>query len=238
MKPTTAILFTTATLLPTLSAQQNYAIDPNSVDDSTKQTWCTNQQTQCPLICTQTTPSHSADTQTNTCDPSTLTYACICANGQSPNISEYSQTLPYYICQAWTNQCVANCAQADNACASSCRDDHPCGALNPTRVNTSTVSSTMSETSGGSGNGAGTATTTGGDTVYTGFGGDSAAAATSGSAEEGSDGEGEAEASVNSAARGSGMPAGFLRTAALGVGQTFGVLGVVGALVGGVAVLL
>lgn len=49
MKTTTAILLTTSTLLTTLSAQQNYAIDPDSVDDSTKQTWCTNQQTQCPL---------------------------------------------------------------------------------------------------------------------------------------------------------------------------------------------
>ncbi|KAI6827675.1 hypothetical protein KC365_g6542 [Hortaea werneckii] len=233
MKTTTAILLTTSTLLTTLSAQQNYAIDPDSVDDSTKQTWCTNQQTQCPLICTQTTPSHSADTQTNTCDPTSLTYACICANGLSPNISEYSQTLPYYICQEWTNQCVANCAQADNACASSCRDDHPCGALNPTRVNSSTVSSTMSKTSGGSGSGGADATTTGGDTVYTGFGGDSAAAASSSA----DGGEGEAEASGNSAARGSGLPVVF-RTAALGVGQTFGVLGVVGGLVGGVAVLL
>ncbi|KAI6875727.1 hypothetical protein KC323_g290 [Hortaea werneckii] len=231
MKPTTAILLTSSTLLTTLSAQQTYAINPDSVDDSTKQTWCTNQQTQCPLICTQTTPSHSADTQTNTCDPTTLTYACICANGLSPNISEYSQTLPYYICQEWTNQCVANCAAADNACASSCRDDHPCGALNPTRVNTSTVSSTMSKTSGASG-GAG-ATTTGGDTVYTGFGGDSAAAASS-TGGSGDDGDG-AEASGNAAAgRSREMPAVF-RTAALGVGQTFGALGVVGMLVGGVA---
>ncbi|KAI7639355.1 hypothetical protein KC319_g14452, partial [Hortaea werneckii] len=185
-------------------------------------------------ICTQTTPSHSADTQTNTCDPTTLTYACICANGLSPNISEYSQTLPYYICQEWTNQCVANCAPADNACASSCRADHPCGALNPTRVNTSTVSSTMSRTTAG---GSGEATTTGGDTVYTGFGGDSAAAASSTGAGSGGDGDG-AEASGN-AAVGSvgGMPVVF-RTAALGVGQTFGALGVVGVLVGGVAVLL
>ncbi|KAI6821875.1 hypothetical protein KC327_g4760 [Hortaea werneckii] len=235
MKPTTAILLTSSTLLTTLSAQQTYAIDPNSVDDSTKQTWCTNQQTQCPLICTQTTPSHSADTQINTCDATTLTYACICANGLSPNISEYSQTLPYYICQEWTNQCVANCAAADNACASSCRDDHPCGALNPTRVNTSTVSSTMSRTTAGGGSG-GEATTTGGDTVYTGFGGDSAAAASS-TGGSGSDGDG-AEASGNAAVRSvGGMPAVF-RAAALGVGQTFGALGIVGGLVGGVAVLL
>ena len=49
MKPTTAILLTSFTLLTTLSAQQTYAINPDSVDDSTKQTWCTNQQTQCPL---------------------------------------------------------------------------------------------------------------------------------------------------------------------------------------------
>ncbi|KAI6990351.1 hypothetical protein KC360_g8773 [Hortaea werneckii] len=236
MRPTTAILLTTSTLLTTLSAQQTYAIDPDSVDDSTKQTWCTNQQTQCPLICTQTTPSHSADTLTNTCDATSLTYACICANGLSPNISEYSQTLPYYICQEWTNQCVANCAPADNACASSCRDDHPCGALNPTRVNTSTVSSTMSRTTTGGGTKA--TTTGGGDTVYTGFGGDSAAAATSSTGGSGGDDGDGAEASGNSAAaaRG-GMPAVF-RTAALGVGQTFGALGVVGVLVGGVAVLL
>ncbi|KAI7499128.1 hypothetical protein KC367_g4745 [Hortaea werneckii] len=236
MKPTTAILLTSSTLLTTLSAQQTYAIDPDSVDDSTKQTWCTNQQTQCPLICTQTTPSHSADTLTNTCDATSLTYACICANGLSPNISEYSQTLPYYICQEWTNQCVANCAPADNACASSCRDDHPCGALNPTRVNTSTVSSTMSRTATGGGAGS-TTTGGGGDTVYTGFGGDSAAAATSSTGGSGGDDGDGAEASGNAAAARGGMPAVF-RTAALGVGQTFGALGVVGVLVGGVAVLL
>lgn len=92
----------------------------------------------------------------------------------------------------------------------------------------------MSKTSGGSGGA--DATTTGGDTVYTGFGGDSAAAAASSSA-DGGDGDGEAEASGNSAAKGVGMPAVF-RAAALGVGQTFGVVGVVGGLVGGVAVLL
>lgn len=67
-------------------------------------------------------------------------------------MSEYSLTLPYYVCQEWGNQCVAGCHN-DNICASSCRQDHPCGALNPQRANSSTTtsataSSTASQTSG------------------------------------------------------------------------------------------
>lgn len=61
-------------------------------------------------------------------------------------MSEYSQTLPYYICTEWGNECVSNCG-TDNLCASSCRQDHPCGAQNPTRQNTSTLSATSSATS-------------------------------------------------------------------------------------------
>lgn len=74
----------------------------------------------------------------------TLTYGCVCGNGLQPNISEYSLTLPFYVCQEWGNQCVKACGQ-NNQCSGDCRDDHPCGALNPTRVN-STTASTMSAT--------------------------------------------------------------------------------------------
>lgn len=126
----------------------------------------------------------------------TLTYDCVCANGQSPNVTEYSQTLPFYICQEWGTQCVANCGQ-DNTCSNdcryvdsrpfphpaqlelilSCRANHPCGAQDPTRVNT-TSSSTMAATATGGKGSTQTATS-----IITGFGG--AAATTTGGANSG-----------------------------------------------------
>lgn len=230
MKSFAAVSVAASLFLSTVSAQ--YQINPNSVSNSTKDSWCTSQTgthtasthsvkpppntlpAQCPLICLQT--ANSATTLANQCDPNLLTYACVCANGLSPNISEYTQTLPFYICQEWGNQCVSNCGQ-DNQCSSDCRNNHPCGAQSPIRQNTSTLTATMSKTASGS---AGSATTTSGQ-IFTGFAG---ASSTGGS-----------NAAATSSTHGSGAS---MRVAALNVGQTFGVLGVVGMLVGGFAVLL
>ncbi|KAK5631511.1 hypothetical protein RRF57_007225 [Xylaria bambusicola] len=74
-----------------------------------------------------------------------LTYGCVCEDGKSPNLSEYSLTLPFFICQEWGTQCVNNC-NGDASCASDCRQNHPCGAQNPTRVNTTNTASTATET--------------------------------------------------------------------------------------------
>ncbi|KAK0272356.1 hypothetical protein LTR35_012939 [Friedmanniomyces endolithicus] len=228
MKTTTASLLTTTTLLlSTVSAQQEtYSIDPNAVSNATRQVWCTSQQAQCPLICLQT--ANDASTQQNACDPTQLTYACICGNGLSPNISEYSQTLPFFLCQEWGNECVANC-NGDNLCQSNCRSQHPCGAQNPTRQNTSTLSMSSSTTQAGgsqtSGGGAG-ATTSG---VFSGFAG---ASSTGGAAASGSAGGAASSATKASAA------ANNMRAAVLDAGRAFGLLGVVGLMFGGFAVLL
>lgn len=56
-------------------------------------------------------------------------------------MSEYSLTIPYHVCTEWGTQCVAACG-SDNVCSSACRQDHPCGAQNPQRVNQSTTTST------------------------------------------------------------------------------------------------
>jgi hypothetical protein len=64
-----------------------------------------------------------------------------------PNVSEYSLTLPYFVCREWGIQCVDDCPDNDNACASSCTQDNPCGALNPQRVTTSVASATAAPTS-------------------------------------------------------------------------------------------
>jgi len=124
--------------------QQNYpyTIDPESVPESDRTTWCDNQKAQCPYICTQLPGVETTTTQENECDPDALTYSCICDNGAAPNITQYSQTLPYYICTEWGNQCVKDCGR-DSACADSCRADHPCGAQEPPKGNAS-VSAAMS----------------------------------------------------------------------------------------------
>jgi len=106
-------------------------------------------------------------------------YSCVCNNGLSPNVSQYSETIPYFECTTAATQCVNNCAPNDSSCQSACRDDHPCGAQSPPPVNTSTLSTMTATSTGGSSSGGASATTTGGSTAYTGFGGASTATASS-----------------------------------------------------------
>jgi len=209
-----SILSAVAALITVASAQ--YSIDPNTVSNATRQAWCTSQIAECPLICLQTA-GNSAATDANNCDPTALTYDCVCSNGISPNVSMYSQTLPFYICQEWGNQCVSNCG-SDSSCASTCRSDHPCGAQNPTRVNTSTITSSMSASASGSGTNVPAGATTGASgTVYTGFAGAS------------STGSGSAQ---SSAAAGSGA------VAAIQFGQTFGLITVMASFFAGALLIL
>jgi len=208
--------FAAALLVAAVAAQQQYTIDPNSVANATRQAWCVSQITQCPLICLQT-DGNTATTPANTCTWQTLTYSCVCSNGLSPNVSEYSQTIPYYICTEWGNQCVSNCG-GNSACQSDCRQKHPCGAQNPTRQNTSTLSSTMSSTATGTkgSNSAAATTDAAGGTVYSGFAG----------------------AAATSVTPKTGAAASMIRGAALRAGKTFGSLAVVSVVIGGFAVLL
>jgi len=182
------------------------SIDPTSVPIGTRDDWCASQISECPLICLQT-PGNSAGTDANDCDPTSLTYDCVCSNGLSPNISQYSQTLPYYICTEFNSQCQTNCGN-DNTCAAACVQLHPCGAQNPTRANTSTMTTMSSTRSGGN-----AAATVSGSAVYTGFGGNGAAATTTGG-------------SGGSTATGSSSSSDAARNFVLNFGQLYG-LGVV-----------
>lgn len=210
----------TVLLASAVSAQEQYTINPNTVSNATRRKqlssstinpttnkcpefWCSQQQSQCPLICGQTS-AQSETTETNSCDANALQYACVCANGQSPNISQYSQTLPFFICQEWGNQCVSNC-DGDTSCASDCRSQHPCGAQDPFKGNKSTAVTTTSSAAPGSNT-----------AIYSGFAGQSG----------GSGGSGQSNAAA------------AVKVWALGAGQTFGTLAVVGGFLGGFALLL
>jgi len=162
-------LLLTSLLSALISLAASQSIDPNTVPLSTRDAWCTSQITACPLLCLQIPGESSAATESNTCDPTTLDYSCVCANGLSPNASQYSQTVPYFICTQYNTNCVNSC-NGDSTCQSACTQDHPCGAQNPTRVNTSTIS-TMTATSTSGGGASAVSTAAGGSTVYSGFGG-------------------------------------------------------------------
>ncbi|KAH6609418.1 hypothetical protein Trco_002764 [Trichoderma cornu-damae] len=148
-----AVLAATAALASI--AKADYYIDPDSVPLSTRQQWCNQELSTCPIICQQMT---SKTVLVNDCNAKTLQYGCLCGNNQQPNVSEYTLTLPFFICQEYVVQCVANC-NGDNTCASSCQQDHPCGATNPKRYNTTTTSTTSTPEA--------TSTTAGPDTIFT-----------------------------------------------------------------------
>jgi len=134
-----------AVFLVSLATAQ-YTINPDEVPLKTRQGWCSQQISLCPALCTQVTPDQSTNTDSNTCDPTTLEYSCICSTGGiTPNGSQFSQTIPYFICQQYNADCITAC-NGENLCQGACQSDHPCGAQNPVRVNTTSSTSTSSAT--------------------------------------------------------------------------------------------
>ncbi|KIM97951.1 hypothetical protein OIDMADRAFT_128864 [Oidiodendron maius Zn] len=139
----------TAILAIGAQAQLTYEIDPNSVPLGTRENWCTSQKASCPLLCLQLQGA-SSSTIANTCDPTTLDYQCTCGNGQAPSAANYSQTIPYFECTTYGDQCVAACGAHDSACQTACRVDNPCGAQSPSLVNSTTTTSSSPSTSASS----------------------------------------------------------------------------------------
>ncbi|KAF2442016.1 hypothetical protein P171DRAFT_433606 [Karstenula rhodostoma CBS 690.94] len=129
------------------AAQEQYTIDPSTVQQSTRDYWCSQQTASCPYICLQQAGVTSMNTVSNDCDSDSLKATCVCDNGISPNLTQYTQTLPYNICQQWGTNCVADCGIGENACANSCRADHPCGAQDPFKGNATKTSSSASHAS-------------------------------------------------------------------------------------------
>ncbi|KAL2198924.1 hypothetical protein P885DRAFT_75333 [Corynascus similis CBS 632.67] len=138
-----------ATLLAIAGAvtvSADYYIQPDSVPLSLRRAWCNDQRSMCKPICLDTGATGAP--LDNSCDPESLTYGCVCSDGKQPNVTEYTLTLPYHVCTAWGEQCVAACGASDSNCQSECREDHPCGAQSPRTANKtqSATSSTAAAT--------------------------------------------------------------------------------------------
>ncbi|KAG9285227.1 hypothetical protein G9A89_002123 [Geosiphon pyriformis] len=108
-----------------------------------REIWCQDQQATCQNICND----NSNDVQTNFCDPQTLKWECICNNGLAPNATEYTQTIPYFICIQEVEECVRKCPAGNQLCNNSCQKQ--CAASNPKQYKvtpTQTYSPTQTST--------------------------------------------------------------------------------------------
>ncbi|PYH47672.1 uncharacterized protein BP01DRAFT_354189 [Aspergillus saccharolyticus JOP 1030-1] len=140
-----SVIAVTSWALLVSGQNSSYTVNVNDIPIKTRDQWCEAQTSQCPLICLQL-PGTTSQPKQNTCDPQTLYYNCVCSNGLSPNASQYSQTIPYFLCTEENNECVSKC-NGNSLCQSDCRSQHPCGAQDPKRVNaTSTSNSTPAAT--------------------------------------------------------------------------------------------
>ncbi|KAL1921452.1 uncharacterized protein VTP21DRAFT_11168 [Calcarisporiella thermophila] len=116
-----------------------YAFDINTVDNSTRAlfpTWCTHQKASCENICYE----NGLTTQANNCDDKTLAYHCICSNGLAPNSSQYTQTIPYFICTTDREDCIRGCKIADATCVAQCHARANCTATEPKKYNRTSTS--------------------------------------------------------------------------------------------------
>jgi hypothetical protein len=127
-----------ALMAATAVAQTNVTyIDPASIEPQISASWCIGQRAACDTLC-------SSDAPTNDCNPTTLTYSCLCANGSTPDLALYKNTLPDYICQANFAACIK--AHPDDAVGQGkCKTDIQanCGTLDVANF-TSTPASTSS----------------------------------------------------------------------------------------------
>lgn len=109
-------------------------------------------------------------------EQATLDWTCTCANGNQPNISNYADTIPAYVCGRWREYCTAdhpNDLEGQTACQSvTCGDRNASagasgssssGGGSSASSSASSPSSTASSSSGG-----GSGSSSGGDSSESG----------------------------------------------------------------------
>ncbi|KAK4615483.1 hypothetical protein CLAFUW4_10167 [Fulvia fulva] len=136
-------LLVAVTALSIVVSAQNYStsgpltIDVSQIEVPLRQSWCRAQTSSCPQIC-------GGQAQPNTCDQETLEYVCTCTDGSTPNITNYDQTIPSFICAQWKANCVANHPMdlpGQTGCLSV-----TCGSENATSGDSTATTSSASET--------------------------------------------------------------------------------------------
>ncbi|KAK5681529.1 hypothetical protein LTS10_006061 [Elasticomyces elasticus] len=209
-------LLIAATAFTGFASAQNYStsgplsIDPNSVPYATRLSWCRAQQNSCPMLC-------GGVAQPNTCDSNTLNYTCTCTNGQQPNITNYDQTIPAFVCAQWKGACTA--AHPDDLVGQTACQSVTCGS-----ANASDASSSSSSSASGSMTASSTASSTGGAVVGGASSASSGAASATSAAASGA--SSAASSATSSAAASSSSSAAMALNVAMNYGT--GILATVG----------
>lgn len=77
-------------------------------------------------------------------EQATLKFGCVCSDDSIPDVTPYSQTIPFFVCQETYVQCI-NSHPNDAEGQRACKKAADCGSKNASAV-TTTASSTMSST--------------------------------------------------------------------------------------------
>lgn len=132
-------------------------IDPNTVSQTQRATWCQGQTNTCNLLC-------NANSESNSCSETDLKWKCTCAsNSSTPGIQYYKQTMPFYICQTLFSQCIQKNA-GDQRGQDTCTKNIQalCATYDPPKAPVQdSGSNSPSPTNGGSSTAAPTASSTG-----------------------------------------------------------------------------
>ncbi|EFE44505.1 conserved hypothetical protein [Trichophyton verrucosum HKI 0517] len=171
------MLFSSLVVLPVLASTvtalgSNYTVPPDfnagAISPEEKANWCEAEANTCNDVC--------GSYLINRCDPvklysllflyfysrvSTLEFSCQCQNGTVPQIDQYKNSLPWFICQATFSQCIK--AHPDDADGQQvCKDNQEkCGKLDATPPGDSSTTSASSEPTASSTGSSPSATTTG-----------------------------------------------------------------------------
>ncbi|KAL1968486.1 hypothetical protein VTN77DRAFT_1696 [Rasamsonia byssochlamydoides] len=116
-----------------IAAQNNYTFPAGFnlglVPENTRSAWCQAQRNTCPQIC-------GGAASPNECDPDTLNFSCTCINGTVPDVALYTNTIPFFVCQANYAQCINNHPN-DLQGQEQCKANAQCGTLNATAIDDS-----------------------------------------------------------------------------------------------------
>lgn len=122
-----SILLVAAALFGFVAAQgetnTEFTIDTGRLEEpDAPLQWCAAQRQNCPNIC-------GGPANPNECFADTLTYTCTCVNGNTPNISDYVNTLESLVCQEYKRQCIADSSsdlvEQDKCLAITCGQEDP-----------------------------------------------------------------------------------------------------------------
>ncbi|KAI0910760.1 hypothetical protein F4823DRAFT_346154 [Ustulina deusta] len=90
--------------LSLVSAQANsnstFTINPSEVTPLEQSNWCNAQQNSCNTLC--------GTVLRNDCDPSTLDFSCECVGGTYPDMNEFENTIPWFVCTKLQDDCTAD----------------------------------------------------------------------------------------------------------------------------------